>query len=72
MLEKTKRAMENAKSRDTGNIGYTRHMTKTNKANNTTYEIKKMRNTGLTKYRGLTQVLVKCKQFMPRIRRPAH
>ena len=30
-----------------------------------------MRNTDPTKYRGLTQVLVKCKQFMPRIRRPA-
>ena len=58
-------------SRDTGNIGYTRHRTKTNKANNTTQETKKMRNTDTTKYRGLTQVLMKGKQFMPLIRRPA-
>ena len=36
-----------------------------------TQEIKKMRNTDTTKYQGLTQVLTKGKQFMPRIRRPA-
>ena len=32
---------------------------------------KEMRNTDTTKYRGLTHVLMKGKQFMPRIRRPA-
>jgi hypothetical protein len=31
MLEKTEGAIENGQSRDTGNIGYTRHRTKTNK-----------------------------------------
>ena len=71
MLVKTEGAIKNAKSRDTGNIGYTRHRTKTNKTNNTTQKTKKMRNTDTTKYRGLTQVLVKCKQIMPLIRRPA-
>jgi hypothetical protein len=59
VLGKTEGAIKNAKSRDTGNIGYTRHRTKTNKADNTTQEIKKMRNTDTTKYRGLTQVLMK-------------
>ena len=71
MLEKTKGAIKNAKSRDTGNIGYTRHRRKTNKTNNTTQKTKKMRNTDTIKYRGLTHVLMKGKQSMPRIRRPA-
>ena len=31
MLEKTVGAFKNGESRDTGNIGYTRHRTKTNK-----------------------------------------
>jgi hypothetical protein len=70
-LEKTEGVIKNGKSRDTGNIGYTRHRTKTNKTNNTTQKRKKMRNTDTTKYRGLTQVLMKGRQFMPRIRRPA-
>jgi hypothetical protein len=30
-LEETKGAMKNGQSRDTGNIGYTRHMMKANK-----------------------------------------
>jgi hypothetical protein len=45
-------------------IGYTRHRRKTNKANNTIQEIKKMRNTDTTKYRVLTPVLMKGKQFI--------
>ena len=32
-LEKTEGAIKNGQSRDTGNIGYTRHRTKTNKTN---------------------------------------
>ena len=67
-LEKTEGVMKNGKFRDTGNIGYTRHRRKTNKTNNTTQKRKMMRNTDTTKYRGLTQVLMKGKQFMPRIR----
>ena len=36
MLEKTKGAITNEQSRVTSNIGYTRHNTKTNKANTKT------------------------------------
>ena len=71
MLEKTEEAIRNATFRDTGNIGYTRHRTKTNKTKQTTQKTKKMRNTDTTKYRVLTPVLMKRKQFMPLIRRPA-
>ena len=35
-VEETKGAMKNGQSRETGNIGYTRHKTKTNKTKNTT------------------------------------
>ena len=35
MLEKTEGAIKNGQSRQTGNIGNTRHKTKTNKNNNT-------------------------------------
>ena len=69
-LEKTEGVMKNGKSRDTVNIGYTGHRRKTNKTNNTTQKRKMLRNADTTKYRGLTQVLMKGKQFMPRIRRP--
>ena len=48
-----------------------RTQAKSNKTNNTTQKRKMMRNTDTTKYRGLTQVLMKGKQFMPRLRRPA-
>jgi len=33
--------IKNGQSRDTGNIGYTRHRTKTNKTKNTTQKTKK-------------------------------
>jgi hypothetical protein len=36
MLENTKGAIKNRQSRDTGNFGYRRHKTKTNKTKNTT------------------------------------
>ena len=36
MLEKTKVAIKNEKSRETGNIGYTRHRKKTKKKNKKT------------------------------------
>ena len=36
-LEKTKVAIKNGQSRETGNTGYTRHMTKPNKTKNTTH-----------------------------------
>ena len=41
MLEKTEGAIKDTKSRDTGNIGYTRHRTKTNKTKQTTQKTKK-------------------------------
>ena len=34
MLEKTERAIKNGQSKETGNAGYTRHRTKTNKTKN--------------------------------------
>jgi hypothetical protein len=48
--------MRNGQSRDTSNIGHTRHRTKANKTKNTTQEIKKIRNTDLTKKTGVNQV----------------
>jgi hypothetical protein len=45
MVEKTEGAIKNRQSRETGNIEYTRHRTKTNKTNNTTQKTKKMSNT---------------------------
>ena len=63
-------AIRNGQPRDTGNIGYTRHRTKTNKTKNTTQKPTKMRNTDPTKNREWTQVLTKGKQFLLLIRHP--
>jgi hypothetical protein len=41
ILEKTEGAIKDAKSRDTDNIGYTRHRTKTTKTKQTTQKTKK-------------------------------
>ena len=41
--------IRNGQSRETGNIGYTRHRTKTNKTKNTTQKTRKMSNTDPTK-----------------------
>jgi hypothetical protein len=41
----TEGVIKNGQSRDTGNIGYTRHMTKTNKTKNTTHKTKELSNT---------------------------
>jgi hypothetical protein len=52
MLEKTEGVIKNRQSRETGNIGYTRHRTKTNKnekQHNTTQKTKKMSNTDPSK-----------------------
>jgi hypothetical protein len=38
-LEKTEGAIKNGESRETGNSGYTRHKTKTNKTKNTTHYV---------------------------------
>ena len=67
-LEKTERVIKNGQSRDTDNIGYARHRTKTNKAKHTTQKTKTIGSTDLTKIRVWTQVLVKGKQFL--IRQP--
>jgi hypothetical protein len=40
-IQETKWAINNEQSRDTGNIGYTRHRTKTSKAKNKTQKKKK-------------------------------
>ena len=42
---KPKGAIKNGESRDTGNMGYTRHSMKTSKRKNTTQKTKKMSNT---------------------------
>jgi hypothetical protein len=41
--------MKNGQSRQTGNIGYTRHKKKTNKTKNTTQKTRKLSNTNPTK-----------------------
>ena len=46
-------AIKNRQPRDIGNIGHTRHGTKTNKAQNTTQKTKRMSNTDPTKYPGV-------------------
>jgi hypothetical protein len=59
MLEKTEGATKNGRSRDTGNIGHTRHRTKTNNNNNkkpkhnTTQTTKEMSNTNPSKKSGV-------------------
>ena len=53
MLEKTEGEINNGQSRETGNTGYTRHRTMTNKTKITTQKTNKtMSNLGLTKHRG--------------------
>jgi hypothetical protein len=44
MLKKTEGATKNGQSRETGNIGYTRHRPKTNKTKYITQKTKKMSN----------------------------
>jgi len=56
--------MKNGQSRETCNIGYTRHITKTSKSKNTTQKAKKMSNTHPTEIRVRTHVLVKGKQSL--------
>ena len=51
-LEKTKGTIKNGQPRDTGNIGYTRHRTKTI-TKNTTQKTKEMSNTDPTKKPGV-------------------
>ena len=46
-MEKTEAAIKNEQSRETGNIGETRHMAETNNAKYTTHKTKKMSNTDL-------------------------
>jgi len=60
LIKKTEGAIKNRQSSDTGNIGYTRHMMKTNK----THKTEKMNITDLNKNRGSTQVLVKGSCFL--------
>ena len=55
MLEKTEEATKNGQSRDTGNIGITRHRTKKNKTKNTTQKTKKTSNKDPTKKPGMNQ-----------------
>ena len=48
---KTGKSIKNEQSRDTGNIGYTRHMMKKNKTKSTTQKSKKISKTDPTKNR---------------------
>ena len=52
MLEKTEGAIKNGQSRETGNIGFTRHKTKTKKAIKTKQTTKNLSNMIPTKNRG--------------------
>ena len=57
MLEKTEGAVKNGQSRDNANIGYTKHRTKTNKAQkHNTESYKKMSNLDPTKSWGEPRV----------------
>jgi hypothetical protein len=57
-LKKTEGAITNEQSRDTDNIGHTRHKKKTNKTqnHNTTQKNNKMSNTNPTKHRGSVHI----------------
>jgi len=55
-FRKPKRAIKNGQSRDTGNIGYTRYRTETNKEKKTTQKTKKMSNTDATQKPGWTLI----------------
>ena len=57
-LEKTEGAIKNEHFRNTGNIGYTRHRTKTNKEKNK-HKAKKMNNTNPTNNRCSQGVMTK-------------
>ena len=57
--EKTEGAIKNGQSRDTDNIGYTRHRTKTKKTQKKTQKTKNMSNMDPTKNRGSIQLLLK-------------
>ena len=48
-LEKTEGAIKYKQSRDTGNSGHTKHVTKTSNKHNTTHNTKQMSNTDPTK-----------------------
>jgi len=65
-LEKPERAIKNKQFKETGNIGYTGHRTRTK--NTTQKKTKQMSNTNPTKNRWWTQMFVKGKQFLPLIR----
>jgi hypothetical protein len=63
--KKTEGAIKYGQSRETSNIEYTRHRTKTNKTKITTQKTKKMSNTDPNKKGGVrTHVLVKGKQYI--------
>jgi hypothetical protein len=66
------RGIQNEQPRDTGNVGHTRHRTKTKKkqTKNTTQKNKKMTNTNPTYDRRWIQMLTKGQQFLLLIRHP--
>jgi hypothetical protein len=65
-LEKTKGSIKNGQSRDTANIGNTRHRSKNmGKKHNTTQKTKK--DERATPKTGVTQVISKGKQFLLQI-----
>ena len=53
-LEKNEGTIKNGQSRNTGNIGYTRHRTKTNKTKTQHRNLKWVINTDPTKYQVLS------------------
>ena len=62
-LEKTEEAIKNGQSRETGNIGYTRHMTKTNKTKSAVGLVNTSCQFGEVKHGLASALVVRCAEY---------